>query len=92
MQLRGTLLKALIALALTATCAAEASADSPCRWEQIKNRTPSVEAQTPALPVDDTMTEYQGRTVGDISWPDVSSEVDQRRWRELIPQKVGEAA
>jgi outer membrane protein insertion porin family len=90
LQLRGTLLRALIALALTAMCAAEASADPLTPLETNQEQTPSVEAQTPALPVDDAMAQYQGLTVGDISWPDVSSEVEQKRWRELIPQKPGE--
>jgi outer membrane protein assembly complex protein YaeT len=44
----------------------------------------------PATPVEDTMASYQGLMVADIRWPDVPSEVDQKRWRELIPQKAGE--
>jgi outer membrane protein assembly complex protein YaeT len=36
------------------------------------------------------MAQYQGLTVAEIRWPNVPSEVDQKRWRELIPQKAGE--
>jgi outer membrane protein insertion porin family len=90
LQLRGTLPKTLIALALTAMCVVEAPADSspPAGTRQGQNQ--SVEAQSPALPAEDTMAQYQGLTVRDIRWPDVSSEADQKRWRDLIPQKAGE--
>lgn len=90
MQLRGTLLKTLIALALTAMCAVEASADSSTRLGARQEQSQSVEAQPPAMPVEDSMARYQALTVEDIRWPDVPSEVDQKRWRELIPQKAGE--
>jgi outer membrane protein insertion porin family len=89
LQLRGTLLTTLIALALTAMCAVEASADSSRRAGATQEQGQSVEAQSPAMPVEDTMALYQGLTVGDIRWPDVPSEVDQKRWRELIPQQAG---
>ena len=84
MQLRGTLLTTLIALAFTAMCAVEASAVSSSQ-EQGQ----SVEAQSPAIPVDDTFAQYQGLTVADIRWPDIPSDVDQKRWLQLIPQQVG---
>jgi len=84
------LLKTLIALALTAMCAVEASADSSTRLGARQEQSQSVEAQPPAMPVEDSMARYQALTVEDIRWPDVPSEVDQKRWRELIPQKAGE--
>jgi len=84
------LLKTLIALVLTAMCAVEASADSSTPVGASQEQNQSVEAQSPAMPVEDTMAKYQGRTVLDIAWPNIPSEVDQKRWRELIPQKAGE--
>jgi outer membrane protein insertion porin family len=89
LQLRGILLKTLIALALTAMCAVEASAGSSTPLGAGQEQSQSVEAQPPAMPVEDTMVRYQGLTVDDIRWPDVPSEADQKRWRELIPQKAG---
>ena len=90
MQLRGTLLKALIALALTAMCAVQASADSSSALGAIQEQGQSIQAQSPALPAEDAMAQYQGLAVESIRWPDVASEVDQKRWRALIPQKAGE--
>jgi outer membrane protein insertion porin family len=90
LQLRGSLPKTLIALALTAMCAGEAPADSSAPLGAGQEQGQSVEAQSPALPADDIVAQYQGLTVQDITWPDISSEVDQRRWRDLIPQKAGE--
>jgi outer membrane protein insertion porin family len=84
LQLRGTLLTTLIALAFTAMCAVEASAQSSSQ-EQGQ----SVEAQSPAIPVDDTFAQYQGLIVADIRWPDIPADVDQKRWLQLIPQQVG---
>jgi len=84
LQLRGTLLTTLIALAFTAMCAVEASAQS-----SPQEQDPSVEAQSPAMPVDDTFAPYQGLIVADIRWPDIPSDVDQKRWLQLIPQQVG---
>jgi len=84
LQLRGTLLTTLIALAFTAMCAVEASAQSSSQ-EQGQ----SVEAQSPAMPVDDTFAPYQGLIVADIRWPDIPSDVDQKRWLQLIPQQPG---
>ena len=84
MQLRGTLLTTLIALAFTAMCAVEASAQS-----SPQEQGQSVEAQSPAMPVDDTFAPYQGLIVADIRWPDVPSDVDQKRWLQLIPQQPG---
>ena len=90
MQLRGTLLTTLIALALTAMCAVRASADSSRRSAAGQEQGQSVEAQSPSLPSEDTIALYQGLTVGEIRWPDVPSEADQKRLRELIPQQAGE--
>ena len=84
MQLRGTLLTTLIALAFTAMCAVEASAQS-----SPQEQGQSVEAQSPAMPVDDTFAPYQGLIVADIRWPDIPSDVDQKRWLQLIPQQPG---
>ena len=41
------------------------------------------------MPAHDAMAEYQGLTVAEIRWPDIPSDVDQKRWRGLIPQGVG---
>ncbi len=49
----------------------------------------SVDTQSPAMPIQDTMAEYQGLTVAGVRWPDIPSEEDQKRWRELIPQQAG---
>ncbi len=88
MQLRGTLLTTLIALALTAMCAVKASADSS-PGEATQEQGKSAQAQSPSMPVEDTFAQYQGLTVVDIHWPNILSDVDQKRWRELIPQQVG---
>ena len=90
MQLRGTLPKTLIALALTAMCVVEAPADSSPPAGTRQDQSQSVETPAPTLLAEDTMAQYQGLTVTDIRWPDVSSEADQKRWRDLIPQKAGE--
>jgi len=84
------LLTTLIALALTAMCAVEASADSFKRAGATQEQGQSVKAQSPAIPAEDAMAHYQGLAVADIRWPDVASEIDLKRWRELIPQKAGE--
>jgi len=55
------LLTTLIALAFTAMCAVEASAQS-----SPQEQGQSVEAQSPAMPVDDTFAPYQGLIVADI--------------------------
>jgi outer membrane protein insertion porin family len=89
LQLRGTLLTTLIALALTAMCAVEASADSFGQAETTQESGQEAEAQSPAMPAQDAIAQYQGLTVADIGWPDIPSEVDQKRWRELISQKAG---
>src|ERR1700719_4931191 len=70
-----------MALALTATCASEAASDSPAL--------PGAE-QEQGQTAGDSMTQYQGLTVEDIRWPSIPSEVDQKRWRDLVPQKAGE--
>jgi len=90
LQRRGSLLKTLIALALTAMGAGAASADSSTPLGANQEQGQSVEAQSPALPAEDTMAQYQGLTVENMAWPNIPSEVDQRRWRDLIPQKVSE--
>jgi len=90
LQLRGTLPKTLIALALTAMCVVEAPADSSPPAGTRQDQSQSVETPAPTLLAEDTMAQYQGLTVTDIRWPDVSSEADQKRWRDLIPQKAGE--
>jgi outer membrane protein insertion porin family len=84
LQLRGTLLTTLIALAFTAMCAVEASAES-----SPQEPGQAVEAQSPALPVDDNFAQYQGLIVADVRWPDIPSDVDQKRWVRLIPQQPG---
>jgi outer membrane protein insertion porin family len=84
LQLRGTLLTTLIALAFTAMCAVEASTQS-----SPQEQGQSVEAQSPAMLVADTFAQYQGLIVADIRWPDIPSDVDQKRWLQLIPQQVG---
>ena len=78
----------LIALALTAICAVKASADSSMGVGAIQEGQ-SVEAQSPAAPVEDPMAQYQALTVAEIRWPDFSSDIDQKRWLQLIPQQVG---
>jgi outer membrane protein insertion porin family len=35
------------------------------------------------------MAQYQGLIVAEIRWPDVPSDIDQKRWLALIPQQVG---
>jgi outer membrane protein assembly complex protein YaeT len=83
-------LTTLIALALTATCAVRASGDSSQGAGGTQEQDQPVEAASPVIPFDDPMAKYQGLTVADVRWPNVSSEVDQKRWRELIPQQVGQ--
>ena len=88
MQLTGTLFATLIALALAAMCAVPASAESsPGLQEQGQ----SVEEQSPAAPAEDAIAKYQGLIVADIRWPDVPSDIDQKRWLQLIPQQAGKA-
>ena len=86
MQLRGTLFATLIAMALTATCAVRTSAESSM---MLQEQGQSVEAQVPDVPLKDPMAQYQGLTVAEIRWPDVPSDIDQKRWQQLIPQQVG---
>ncbi|MGA8492808.1 MAG: outer membrane protein assembly factor BamA [Terriglobales bacterium] len=80
----------LIALALTALWAVQASAESPQQAGETQKEGQSAEAQSPATAAEDAMARYEGLIVADISWPDISSAVDQKRLRELIPQKVGQ--
>jgi outer membrane protein assembly complex protein YaeT len=84
LQLTGALFKTLIALTLAAKASALSSMEVQATQEQ------SVEAQSPALLVEDAMAQYQGLTVAEIEWPNIPSPVDQRRWGALISQKVGE--
>ena len=90
MQLRGTLSTSLIALALTALWAVPASAESPMQAGGTQGQGQSLEARSPAMATEDTMARYQGLIVAEIRWPGITSDVDQKRWRELIPQKIGE--
>jgi outer membrane protein insertion porin family len=90
LQLRGRLPKTLIALALTAMCVVEARAGSSSPAGARQDQGQSAEAQAPTLPAEDTMAQYQGLAVRDIRWPDVPAEADQKRWRDLVPQKAGE--
>jgi outer membrane protein insertion porin family len=87
LQLRGALFKTLLALTLAAMCAAKASALSSMEVQATQEQ--SVEAQSPAVLVEDAMAQYQGATVAEIQWPDIPSSVDQKRWSALISQKVG---
>jgi outer membrane protein insertion porin family len=87
LQLRGTLYATLIAMALTAICAVKASADSSM-GVVARREGQSLEAQSPAAPVKDPMTQYQALTVSEIRWPDLPSDIDQKRWLKLIPQQV----
>ena len=87
MQLRGALFKTLIALALTAMCAAKASALSSMEVQATQEQ--SVGSQSPAVLAEDAMAQYQGAMVAEIQWPDIPSSVDQKRWNALISQKVG---
>jgi outer membrane protein insertion porin family len=41
-------------------------------------------------PPQDTMSNYQGLIVSQIRWPNISSEADQQRLRQMIPQKEGQ--
>jgi outer membrane protein insertion porin family len=86
LQLRGTSFATPIVLALTAMCAMRASAESSTR---LQEQAPRVEVQSPAVPADDPMAQYQGLIVAEIRWPDVPSDIDQKRWLALIPQQVG---
>jgi len=79
----------LIALALTAMCVVTASADSFVLDGAPQEQGRPVEAQAPAVPLEDPMAQYQGLTVAEIRWPDIPSDIDQKRWRELIPQQPG---
>jgi len=87
LQLRGALFKTLIALALTAMCAAKASALSSMEVQATQEQ--SVGSQSPAVLAEDAMAQYQGAMVAEIQWPDIPSSVDQKRWNALISQKVG---
>jgi outer membrane protein insertion porin family len=82
LQLRGTLLTTLIALALAATYAVEASAGST-------PQSGAIQPASPTMPAQDVMAEYQGLEVAEIRWPDIPSDIDQKRWRALIPQQAG---
>jgi outer membrane protein insertion porin family len=79
----------LIALALAVTYAVKASADSSGGVRGLQEQSQSLASQSPSIAMQDAIAQYQGLTVADIRWPDVPSAVDQKRWRELIPQQVG---
>lgn len=90
LQLRGTLLTSLMALALMALSVARASAESPVVTGGTQDQGQSVETQSPAMPAEDTMGRYEGLIVAEIRLPDISSDADQKRWLDLIPQKTGQ--
>jgi outer membrane protein insertion porin family len=90
LQVRGTLSKSLIALALAAVSAVRASAASPISAGGNQDQSQAAGGQASATALDDAMARYQGLIVADIRWPGIPSEIDQKRWRELIPQKAGE--
>ena len=75
----------LIALAFAVVCAAEASAVASMQAAEAQEQ----EAQSTPTGVQDVMAEYQGLTVGEIRWPNVPSDIDQKRWLAVIPQQVG---
>jgi outer membrane protein insertion porin family len=87
LQLRGILLTTLIALALTVMSAVEASAGPAPQSEASQDQSQAV---APTMPAHDAMAEYQGLTVAEVRWPNIPSDVDQKRWRALLPQQVGE--
>ena len=87
MPLRGTLFTALIALALTAMCAVNAPAES---FLAAQSEDQAAQPQPPVVPGADAIARYQGLIVAEIHWPDIPAAVDQKRWRELIPQQVGQ--
>ena len=87
MPLRGSLLTALIALALTATCAVNGRADS---FLAAQSEGQAAESELPVIPSEDAIARYQGLIVDEIRWPNIPSAVDQKRWSELISQKVGQ--
>jgi outer membrane protein assembly factor BamA len=90
LQLRGTLLTSLIALTLTALSAVQAPAEALVVAGGTQEQGQTVETQSPAMPAEDAMARYQGLIVAEIRLPDISSDADQKRWRDLIPQKTGE--
>jgi outer membrane protein insertion porin family len=50
-------------------------------------------AQEPSAagqPPHDSMSRYQGHIVSQTRWPNISSQADQQRLRQLIPQKEGQ--
>jgi len=88
LPLRGSLFTALIALALTTACAVKAHADA---FLAAQSEGQATESQLPAIPAEDATARYQGLFVAEIRWPNIPSAVDQKRWRELISQKVGQS-
>jgi len=80
-------LTALIALALAATCAVNAPADS---FQVAQSEGQAAESQLPVIPAEDAMARYQGLIVDEIRWPNIPAVVDQKRWRDLISQKAGQ--
>ena len=83
LQLRGPVLKTWVALALAAFSAPQLPARSLACGPQESQ---SGEA-TPAA--QDAMLRYQGMTVEQIKLASISSDSDQKRFRQLIPQKQG---
>jgi outer membrane protein assembly complex protein YaeT len=89
LQLRGTLLTTLIALALTAMCAVKASAGFSSLATAEQEQGQPVQAQSPTLPDEDPLAPYQGLTVGEIRWPNAFSEADKKRLDDLILEQAG---
>jgi len=48
------------------------------------------DAASQAIPVHDAMDFYQGLVVSNVTWPAIPAAADQKRFLNLIPQKVGE--
>jgi len=74
LRLRGVLATSLAVLALAVMCAAAAEDAS----------------QGATQPPQDTMSKYDGLIVSQIRWSNISSEADQQRLRQMIPQKEGQ--
>ncbi len=90
MHLRGTLLTSLIALTLAARSAA---ARLPGIFQDAgtpQEQSQSTETQSPSLPAQDNMAEYEGLTVAEIRWPNITSAADQKRLVEMVSQKIGQ--
>lgn len=74
-------------MALTAACAVNAPADT---FLTPQSEDQATGPQPPVVPGADAIARYQGLIVAEIRWPNIPAAVDQKRWRELIPQHVGQ--